>query len=102
MSDENLVGKILAIGAVLFIVLPLAITIVGTIIMVFVSSLVIGLFISLFVGLVSAIRNSIVGINKSVTNKFMKVTLFAVIGLVILAVIVPVGFEAYTLIVSMV
>lgn len=99
MSDnDNDASGCLGAGFLLLIGLQFFAVLIGTIIIVFVGSLIIGLFISLFVGLVSAIKNSVVGINRSVTNKFMKVTLFSVIGLVVLAIIAPVGLEAYTLI----
>ncbi len=97
-DDDDGVGSCL--GGLFFLYLGLQILaiLIATVVVVFVGSLVIGLFISIFVGLVSAIKNSVVGINHSVSNIYMKVALFIVIGLVVLAIIAPVAYEIYRLV----
>ena len=81
-----------AIGYILGIALAIAffVTLIGLVLGASGISIGVGLFISVFAGIFSAIKNCIIGINESVSNMFVKVTLFIVIGLVVLAIAAPI------------
>lgn len=58
-------------------------------------SLAIGLVSSVFVGIFYAVKNCILSIHESVTNKFMKILLYITIGIVVLGIIGTVVFGVF-------
>ncbi len=52
----------------------------------------VGVVIAVFVGIYTAIKNCVLGIHRSISNPFLKILLYIVIGLFIAAII---GVPAY-------
>jgi hypothetical protein len=64
--------------------LALYLCIISVTIAISVSSLTAGLFVSVFIGIFSVVKNCVIGIQRSVTNAFMKVTLYTTVGFAVL------------------
>ncbi len=78
----EILGVILVIALVIIlIVLAIAATIV---------SIVAGVVSSIVVSFISAIRSCAIGINDEITNTFVKVVQFIILGLFVLAVATPI------------
>ena len=65
-------------------------------------SIVVGLFISIFVGIFTAIKSCVLGIHRSISNMFIKVVLYIVVSLCVLAIVAPLGYIIVTLILSLI
>ena len=61
-------------------------------------SIGVGLFIAVFAGIFSAIKSCVIGVKKNVSNMFMKILLFIIIGAFVLAVAAGIGYVVYLLV----
>lgn len=92
----KVIGYIL-VGALIIVFFA---TLIGVVLGASGISIGVGLFISVFAGFFSAIKSCVIGINRSVSNMFVKVTLFIVIGLVVLAIAAPIVLHIVGIIMS--
>lgn len=58
-------------------------------------SIGLGVFIAVFAGIFSAIKSCVIGVNENVSNMFMKILLFIIIGAFVLAVAAGIGYAVY-------